>query len=93
MAAATAEVTSMPGVVAPVVAARIELILIVGVEGLKIEDVLIVSYLLSGKTPSRTCSYQSTQAWGSEYYSWRNEGEVEPRGVHLSFCVDCELRY
>jgi hypothetical protein len=39
----------MPGVVAPVVAARIELILIVGVVGLKIEDVLIVSYLLSRK--------------------------------------------
>jgi hypothetical protein len=83
-------VTSMPGVVAPVVAARIELILIDGVEGLKIEDVLIMSYLLSGMMPSRTCSYQSlhrTLAWGSEYYSWRNEGEVEPRGVHLSSCL------
>jgi hypothetical protein len=53
MPAATAAVTSMPGVVAPVVAARIELILTVGVEGLKIEDVPIVDYLLSGRTPSR----------------------------------------
>jgi hypothetical protein len=53
MAALTAAVTSIPGVVAPVVAARIELILTDDVEGLKIEDVLIVSYLLSGKTPSR----------------------------------------
>jgi hypothetical protein len=55
MAAATAELTSMPGVVAPVVAARIELILIAGVvvAELTIEDVLMVNYLLSGKTPSR----------------------------------------
>ena len=47
----------MPGVVAPVVAARIELILIDEVEGLSIEEVLIVSYLLSGKRPSRSCGY------------------------------------
>jgi hypothetical protein len=53
MAAATAAVTSMPGVVAPVVAARIELILTDGVAELRMEDVLMVSYLLSGKTPSR----------------------------------------
>jgi len=46
MAAATAAVTSMPGVFAPVVAARIELTLIDGVDELKIEDVLIVSYPL-----------------------------------------------
>jgi hypothetical protein len=48
MAAVTAAVTSMPGVLAPVVAARIELILIDGVEEPKIEDVLIASYLLFG---------------------------------------------
>jgi len=96
MAAATAAVTSIPGVVAPVVAARIELILTVEVEGFKIEDVLIMSYLLSGKAPLRTCGYQSlhhTVAWGTEYYSWRNEGEVEPRGLHLSSFVGFELRY
>jgi hypothetical protein len=94
MAAATAAVTSMPGVVAPVVAARIELISTDGVEELTIEDVLILSYLLSGKTPSRTFkAFTNILAWGSEGFSMRNDGEVEPRGAHLSFCVDCGLGY
>ena len=61
----------MPGVVAPVVAARIELILIDGVEELKIEDVLIMSYLLSGKTPSRTFKAFTT--------SWLGGAKI-PRG-------------
>jgi hypothetical protein len=83
MAAATAEVTSMPGVFAPTVAARIELILIAGVEGLKIEDVLIASYLLSGESPSRTPT--ALRVPGEPCVAKRrrvmaDEGEVEPRG-------------
>jgi hypothetical protein len=70
MAAATAAVTSMPGVVAPVVAARIELRFTDGEEEPKIEDVLIVSYLLSVKTPSRAIKTITT-SWpgGSEDHS------------------------
>jgi hypothetical protein len=73
MAAATAEVTSMPGVFAPTVAARMELILIADVGGLKILDVLITFHLRSsGKA-------QASEPWAmgcgrtqitSEPYSW-----------------------
>src|ERR1700752_721244 len=53
MAAFTAAVTSIPGVVAPVVAARIELMLtaesVDEVAELRVEDVLIMGYLLSEK--------------------------------------------
>jgi hypothetical protein len=79
-----------------VVAARIELMLIDGVEvaELKMEDVLIVSYPLSGKTPSRAFKALTTSwARGDKDRLWRNEGEVEPPGVHLSSFVELELDY
>jgi hypothetical protein len=76
MAAATAAVTSMPGVVAPVVAARIELILMDGVEELKMEDVLIVSYLLSVKTPSRAFKAFTTFCLGGAKITY---GEMRER--------------
>jgi hypothetical protein len=73
MAAATAAVTSMPGVFAPTVAARMELILIAEDGGLKILEVLMTFYLRSSRKA------QASEPWAtgcgrkqinSEPYSW-----------------------
>jgi hypothetical protein len=52
-----------------------------------------VSYLLSENAPSIAFKAFTT-SWpgGSEYHSWRNEGEAEPRGLHLWSFVEVRVR-
>ncbi len=86
----------MPGVLAPVVAARMELILIDVVEELRIEDVLIDELPAFWKGPSRSLrlSKPSPQpGLGEAIHSWRMRERWNLAGSTSRLSSSCELRY
>jgi hypothetical protein len=89
----------MPGVFAPTVAARIELMLIDVGGGLRMEDVLIAFYQLSSAAPSMTLAAPGSgpsrkiPKLTTRKLSRGGEAEVEPCGATSRIALKVALTY